>query len=70
MPMYEYHCEDCGQDFEQLAATMDAPAPDCPHCGKTSVQRKLSVFGVGSQRPERPPACGGCCSGGACPMNQ
>lgn len=45
MPLYEYHCRKCGQDFELMrrVAQMDAAAK-CPHCASRATRRKLSVF--------------------------
>jgi putative FmdB family regulatory protein len=39
MPLYEYHCVDCGQRIEVLRRFSDAPLIECPHCG--GVLRKL-----------------------------
>jgi putative FmdB family regulatory protein len=42
MPLYEYLCEACGQQFELIQKFSD-PAPDaCPKCGKGPVERQLS----------------------------
>ncbi len=44
MPIYEYHCPTCGNDFEKLMR-MGADAPDCPECGGTEVNKKVSRSG-------------------------
>jgi putative FmdB family regulatory protein len=57
MPIYEFHCEKCDSDFEQLFRSMDAEAKArCPRCGAARTRRKLSLFGmsVGSSRGEAP----------------
>jgi putative FmdB family regulatory protein len=72
MPIYEYRCEPCEGQFEELVRGPEA-AVACPTCGSAQVERLLSVFaGVGGRQsalPEHPrlnrPAGGGCC-GGAC----
>lgn len=34
MPIYVFHCDSCGEEFERLQK-MSAADPDvCPHCGK------------------------------------
>ncbi len=67
MPIYEFHCEKCQADFEQLFRSMDAEAKArCPRCGGAKTRRKLSVFGmaVGGSRSEARPSGGrsGCSS--------
>ncbi|MDO4568925.1 MAG: zinc ribbon domain-containing protein [Planctomycetia bacterium] len=41
MPIYEYKCENCNTEFEELVR--GAEIPKCPKCGFASPQRKLSV---------------------------
>ncbi len=68
MPIYEYRCEACGCDFEELVRSSDATVP-CPACSSEEVGRKLSVFAfksVGSDRPSASSAhsaCSGCARG-------
>ena len=44
MPIYEYYCADCNQEFEALrpASQSQEPAP-CKTCGQPS-KRQLSTF--------------------------
>jgi putative FmdB family regulatory protein len=43
MPIYEYHCNACGKDFEAMQKFSDKPLKTCT-CGKSGkVARKLSV---------------------------
>src|SRR3954471_15893215 len=35
MPLYEYHCDDCGRHFELIRKFSDPPLDKCPHCGGT-----------------------------------
>lgn len=66
MPIYEFHCEKCGADFEQLFHSFDpaAKAP-CPRCGAGRTRRKLSLFGMavaGNRGEARPTGRSGCSS--------
>jgi len=33
MPIYEYQCSDCGNQFELRQKFSDEPAKECPQCG-------------------------------------
>jgi len=44
MPIYEYHCPSCGNDFEKLMR-MGADAPACPECEGHDVKKKVSRSG-------------------------
>jgi len=45
MPVYEYVCEACRHEFEELARSMAADGPKaCPKCGGSPVARRLSPF--------------------------
>ena len=35
MPIYEYHCLDCGHEFDLLQKFSDPPAAICPSCSGT-----------------------------------
>ena len=41
MPIYEYVCNDCTQQFEVLVLRQDTPA--CPSCDSVDLRRVLSV---------------------------
>jgi putative FmdB family regulatory protein len=58
MPIYEYHCRSCGEDFETLVRASETPA--CTHCSGTELDKKLSVFAApGTEAPAVGP-CGAC----------
>jgi putative FmdB family regulatory protein len=40
MPLYDYHCQACGQDFELLVRASSTPA--CPHCASTTLEKQVS----------------------------
>lgn len=42
MPLYEYACATCKNDFEKLVRLSD-PVPPCPECGSTEVKKKISA---------------------------
>jgi putative FmdB family regulatory protein len=66
MKLYDFHCNACGKDFEDLVREIaDAR---CVACSSPEVVRKLSAFSVGGGSGE--PSGGGCagpvCRGGLC----
>ncbi len=66
MPIYEYRCRACGQEFEKFVATAGA-AVACTACAAIVVSGKLSVFGLktcGAVMSSVPSGGGGCCGGG------
>jgi putative FmdB family regulatory protein len=44
MPTYEYQCDACEHNFDELQAYSDAPLKKCPKCGKQKLRR---VYGAG-----------------------
>ena len=42
MPIYEYECNACGTNFEELVRMCEEKAPACPRCGKPDTRRLLS----------------------------
>ncbi len=67
MPLYEYRCAGCGQQFEQLRKMSEADSGVlCPRCNSERVERLLSAFA----RPAAADAAGPCgapasaCGGG------
>ena len=45
MPIYEYHCNECGKEFEKLVSFSDpnANSPDCPECQSTNTHKRVST---------------------------
>jgi putative FmdB family regulatory protein len=66
MPIYEFHCEKCGNESEVLVRSSNWKGALCPHCGSTRLQKKLSTFAsaVAGQADAAPPPCGR--TGGSC----
>jgi putative FmdB family regulatory protein len=51
MPIYEYGCRSCGDEFELLVLGSEAPA--CPSCGSADLERRLSLPSVSSEGTRR-----------------
>ena len=45
MPMYQYRCEKCNEEFEAKQSISDDPIKDCPKC-KGSVYRVIAPVGI------------------------
>ncbi len=43
MPTYEYKCDACGGNFEELQSFAAAPVEICPLCGKKKARRLLGA---------------------------
>jgi putative FmdB family regulatory protein len=76
MPIYEYHCEDCGAEYEKIVLSK-AQEIACPKCKSTKNKLQLSVFatssgsGNGSSSKSAAESStgfsgGGSCCGGGC----
>ena len=52
MPIYEYQCRACGNQFEYLVlpATPDAA---CPSCQSRELEQLVSLFGTTTEHAER-----------------
>lgn len=71
MKLYDFHCGDCGKEFEQLVR--DTAEARCPSCKSAAVTKQLSTFSVGGARSADAGSFGGCgsggCGGGGCGIN-
>ena len=75
MPLFEYACRACDREFETLVRASEVP--ECPSCGGTDLERRLSVFaahtnGSASEAMPVAGACGRCGDPrgpGACSLN-
>lgn len=44
MPMYDFHCHDCGNQFEKIVSFETSQSPlECPSCGTTNSHRMPSA---------------------------
>jgi putative FmdB family regulatory protein len=65
MPLYEYHCDHCQTEFDDLVR-IGTPDEDieCPSCGRREARRLLSVFssrasgGAGTSPSGNASSCG------------
>ena len=70
MPIYAYHCRDCGDDFSTLVRSGETPV--CPSCESGKLDQQMSLIASpnkGGEGEVALPACGADMPGGcaACP---
>ncbi|NPV55367.1 MAG: zinc ribbon domain-containing protein [Anaerolineae bacterium] len=46
MPIYTYHCENCGVQFEKNQKFSDTPLTRCPECGKKALRKVYTPVGI------------------------
>jgi putative FmdB family regulatory protein len=46
MPVYIYHCENCGVQFEKQQSFIDHPLVRCPECGKKTLKKVYQPVGI------------------------
>ena len=68
MPIYEYICQNCKQEFEIIRPMSQSDSPlACASCGRENIKRKLSLFhaesGGKSVAGTSAPSCTSCASG-------
>ncbi len=44
MPIYEFTCEECDENFEKLVRIVGNVQVTCPNCGSTRTRKKMSTF--------------------------
>lgn len=67
MPLYEYACQQCGQQAELLVRT--GSQPNCPKCGSPKLNKLLSIVAApnrgepqGRGQDATPGPCGSSCA--------
>ena len=62
MPIYEYACQECAEEFELLVSSERfADIQICPHCASDRLTRKFSAFASPSSSAQSCPAKGSGC---------
>lgn len=66
MPIFEYICNNCGEEFEKLI--FGNKVVDCPRCASSGVKKKFSTFGMSGVEKPFAGSSTGCtsCSKGSC----
>lgn len=74
MKLYDFLCNKCGTEFEDLVK--DLSEARCPDCASANVDKQLSAFAIGGSSSSAsfdPGSGGGCgtgfCGGGTCGLN-
>ncbi|MBU0511516.1 MAG: zinc ribbon domain-containing protein [Chloroflexi bacterium] len=44
MPIYEFDCPECGEQFESLVFGFSTDHITCPECDSPNVKKKISLF--------------------------
>jgi putative FmdB family regulatory protein len=64
MPLYEYHCRECGESFDKIVSFSEADQlPTCPKCGKKETQKKISAGAMIGASSVGSLSSGGCAPG-------
>lgn len=78
MPIYEYHCTSCQDDFEVTQKISDAPLKECPKC-QGALEKLISqssfvlkgsgwyMSDYGRKESKAPSEGGGCAASGSKP---
>ncbi|MBU1206614.1 MAG: zinc ribbon domain-containing protein [Proteobacteria bacterium] len=65
MPIFEYHCQSCQDDFEKIVFNTNTEVK-CPRCQSKKVNKKVSAFSFKSGpkfvSASKPGGCGSCSS--------
>ena len=64
MPIFEFTCKKCKENFEVLFRSRDEKVPiECPKCGSRKAERQMSAFaGKVGNTSAGGSGCGGCSS--------
>ncbi|MBI2816288.1 MAG: zinc ribbon domain-containing protein [Acidobacteria bacterium] len=69
MPIYEYVCQECQNQFEKIILKKSEPI-ECPKCGSERNTMRFSVVNTsvksGDNGCPMPMGGGGCCGPGGC----
>lgn len=69
MPLYEYICESCGDQFEKMVRLSEQDLrPQCPTCQSDQTRKQLSLFASRSAGGSLSGASAASCSSGSSPF--
>lgn len=60
MPIFEYRCEECAEEFEKLV--FNNTEVRCPKCDTKKVTKKFSLFGMSGVSKQTSSGCSSCSS--------
>ena len=63
MPIYEYECNSCGNEFEAIVSSTDPASVSCESCQSKDVKKVMSASSIkvgGSAAPLGPLPAAGC----------
>ena len=68
MPIYEFKCTKCGNQFEVLVSIGGEKDVSCKNCGDGKVEKLISSFGIGGGSSKLKNASDACttCSATSC----
>ncbi|MFI3290887.1 MAG: zinc ribbon domain-containing protein [Opitutales bacterium] len=74
MPIYDFECKDCNQNFEALVSLSKEKEVVCPNCNGKNLKKLPSLFGTKklndcSNIDICQPKNSSCCGGSACCCN-
>lgn len=59
MPLYEFECQDCNENFEKLMRLTGVQEAICPTCGSVRTVKKISTFAASVKGSGGPASAGG-----------
>jgi putative FmdB family regulatory protein len=68
MPIYEYHCSDCGENFSALVFSQkDRDELACPKCQSRALDKLMSAASVAMAPSAAPASCPSGADPASCP---
>lgn len=65
MPMYEFHCDQCEEEFEEILSIQDGlDEVVCPACGSHDIHKLLSGFTMSTSGVSSGAGASSCSSSG------
>jgi putative FmdB family regulatory protein len=63
MPIFEFRCDQCGDEFERFVLMSEKDGEKCPKCGSENTRKIMSVFSSGGIERSLESSCGSSSSG-------